>query len=329
MGIPRNAAKGNRVLFAVSATFTCKEKLMAWKFMVFCALAGLFGCLSATVARAADAVAPAVYTVGKAKVTAIQDIASDRDISVFRGMSEEELRKIAPKGSVPSSATVFLVQYADQAILLDTGYGRKDSNLLPALKGLGLGPDDITAVVITHMHGDHIGGLLLPEGGIAFPKARIFIAEPEIAFWTNQEHIKQYPHRERNFVLAKSVADAYGAKIATFTPGTKVLAFDSLFAPGHTPGHTVFTLASDNQRMLFVADIVHGAAIQFPNPKVSVTYDLDMDEAAKSRIMVIEKALAESLPIAGTHHPFPSVGVVAKGSGAEAYTYATIQPGAQ
>lgn len=268
----------------------------------------------------AHAVAPQVqsYALGSAQVWAIADSTGDRDMDVFKNLDPDLLKRYAPDGKSPSAVMAFAVRSGSHTFLIDTGLGlpsgARASLLMPGLKAAGITPEEIDSVLLTHLHGDHIGGLV-SEGKRAFPNARIYISRPEHGFWLSPESLPKYPDRKANFEAVQRLAELYKGFIELFDFETTVIPnVQALDARGHTPGHTAFLLDADGEKLLFWGDLIHSAALQFPHPEISARYDMNPSEAAKIREVFMLKASEEKLPIAGSHLPFPAIGRVQKNS---------------
>jgi glyoxylase-like metal-dependent hydrolase (beta-lactamase superfamily II) len=178
----------------------------------------------------------------------------------------------------------------------------------------------VTLVLITHMHGDHIGGLLR-DGQRAFPSARILSSRAERDFWIDLDSAARFPNRGGGFDMARRVFKAYSGSEETFEFGAVVApGIRALDARGHTPGHTAFLLECGGESLLFWGDLAHAAALQFPRPDINASYDMDPAASAAARARFMEKAAAEKLTVAGSHLPFPGVGTVEK-TGPESYLY--------
>lgn len=293
------------------------------KTFALCMVAALSIAVSPVSAPAADGEAlpaPKPFMVGKATVTALQDMAGEMDLGIFSGAPEEKMKALVPGGKAPAGVMVFLVETGGKKILIDAGYGadtpERKSGLPELLSGLGLKPESIDLVLLTHMHGDHVGGLL-KNGKPAFPNAEILVAKQELDFWVNPASREKFPDGARTMDTAMATRDAYGARMRTFAYGDAVApGMTGVATVGHTPGHTMFILESDGARMFFWGDLTHAAAIQFALPEACARYDMDMPQSVKTRIEVMTRAAEENTPVAGAHLPFPAVGMVEKKDGA-------------
>jgi glyoxylase-like metal-dependent hydrolase (beta-lactamase superfamily II) len=250
--------------------------------------------------------------VGSFEVNMLVENRGQGRSSILIGADEGQLRQYIPGGVYPSATNTFLIRGLNQTILVDTGFG---AALFESMKTLGVRPDDVDAVLITHMHGDHIGGLQ-KNGQALFPKAKVYLARQERDYWVNTNSAGYSGG-------AAAALAPYGSQVQTFLPGgldeprqellpgiTPIAAF------GHTPGHTLFLVESGDQKMLIWGDLMHAQNIQFPLPGVSVTYDTDPAAAAAVRKAVLEYTAKNGVVIGGMHLVYPAVGsVAAQGEG--------------
>jgi len=273
-------------------------------FAVACVVSAWCGVAWAEGAQAAE------FSVGKATVWAIADSTGDREAGVFPDADPEALAQYMPTGRVPSAVMVFLVKTGDETILIDTGMGapsgERASRLDEGLKQIGVAPEEITVVLITHMHGDHIGSLQ-KDGRPVFTNAKVYV------------NVREREHFTKTAVNAAAVAalNAYGANVAAFDtlglgpvyreilPGVRAIA-----AYGHTPGHTIFLIENGGAKFLIVGDLLHIAQVQFPRPDISATYDADGKVSAAIRRQVLDYAAKNKIPIGGMHIVYPGAGMV-------------------
>ncbi|MDR0660950.1 MAG: MBL fold metallo-hydrolase [Prevotellaceae bacterium] len=267
------------------------------------------------------------YKVGEYEVILLPEGQQTSKPSVLIGATPEMLTETMSDGTYISAVNAFLVKTPQANILVDTGYGHK---LLENLASVGVSPEDIDQVLLTHMHRDHIGGLLL-DGKAAFPNATLSISTPEAAYWTSKEIMNSMPENRRGgFQAAQKAVNIYEreAGFMDFEPldiedslldyvkmsdgyaMPKVDGVTGYKAFGHTPGHTMYMVESKGEKLLIWADLTHVMPIQMPYPEISVTYDVDPKMAAESRKKVLEFVTINKIPIAGMHIAYPAIGNV-------------------
>lgn len=229
------------------------------------------------------------------KVTWIQDNAKERlmERTLFADASDELIDSLKLADGIPSSMSTFLVETDGVRILFDTGMGASDSRLLSGLASLGVTPADIKYLYITHFHGDHIGGMMKGDS-IVFPNAEVYASKVEYDAWLKMPS-------DRNAQVVKTM-NAYKDRLHLFEfgetlPGNVV----TMNAEGHTPGHTVYQAG----KLLVIADLIHGAALQLEHPEICAAYDMDKDAAVKSRKHFLRYAKENGLTMAGMHLPPP------------------------
>lgn len=229
------------------------------------------------------------------KVTWIQDNAKERlmERTLFADASDELIDSLKLADGIPSSMSTFLVETDGVRILFDTGMGAPDSRLLSGLASLGVTPADIKYLYLTHFHGDHIGGMMKGDS-IVFPNAEVYASDVEYDAWLKMPS-------DRNAQVVKTM-NAYKDRLHLFEfgetlPGNVV----TMNAEGHTPGHTVYQAG----KLLVIADLIHGAALQSEHPEICAAYDMDKDAAVKSRKHFLRYAKENGLTMAGMHLPPP------------------------
>lgn len=231
--------------------------------------------------------------LGDVRVTWIQDRSAMQPVNLFPQAPASLIDSLHLRGGIPSSLSTFLVESKGMRILFDTGLGGKDSRLLHLLSLMGLTPADIGFIYLTHLHSDHIGGLL--DGGRPmFPMAQVFVSKQEFKGWMGM-------HGEKKAQVEK-MAKAYRLNLHFFDFGDYLPGgVKTIDASGHTPGHTVFRVGD----LLIVGDILHGAALQLANLDLCPTYDMNPAEARVARKRILQLARTDSLVMAGMHLPAP------------------------
>ena len=255
--------------------------------------------------------------IGNAKIILLSEGQGNGNAGILIDAKPEIIAKYAPNNAFPIATNAFLMQMNGKNILFDTGYGRA---LFDNLQSVQIKPEDIDIIFITHMHGDHISGLLRDDKA-AFPNATLFIAKPEHDYWTDDAAISQMPENRRGgFLSAKKVVETYKSRVQLFEPNTVnsqdikdvYPGIKAIAAYGHTPGHTTFLLESGNSKMLIWGDLTHAMAVQMPHPEIAVSYDVDPKMAIQSRLAILKFVSEQKIPIAGMHIAYPGIGVVEK-----------------
>ena len=263
--------------------------------------------------------------VGDAQVSLIQD----GDLTLAAAELFQDLPPAAWAGRLPQAADgqvivpvhAALVQVDGEAILLDTGSGAAPADgarggaLLPALAALGLTPDDITRVVISHLHGDHVGGLVDRAGDTvrpAFPRARHHLPRAD---W---DWLQGFPDELRAQYLRPLEAlpgltlDAPDDRL---TPSLR-----SVGAAGHTPGHRCLVIESAGHAFCFLGDLVHDPALHFAAPDRVTAWDVQPDLTPASRRRVAAHAVAGDWLLTAAHVAWPGPGRLTP-TGADGWTW--------
>ncbi len=266
---------------------------------------------------------PGIYRrrIGEVLVTALFDGSFVMPPEVCVGATPEEqdaIRRAA--GLTPPFSIVintFMLQWAERTMLIDVGagdtMGPSVGRLAANLRAAGVTSDDVNAVVLTHLHADHAGGLTDTAGMPAFPNAELYLSEAELAHWTSDAAREAAPE------FLRSSFDLARRKIAPYARRTKHLirdgvppGFQAVPLPGHTPGHTGYLIKREGEKLLIWGDAMSVPALQAPWPDVSLIFDTDPELGISTRRGVLERAVAENLLVAGMHLPFPGFSRVAK-----------------
>jgi glyoxylase-like metal-dependent hydrolase (beta-lactamase superfamily II) len=269
-----------------------------------------------------EAQAPGFYRImlGDFKVIALTDGTTPVPFGdLLQGESRAKLAATFKDAGEPmereTSINSFLIDTGDHRILIDAGSGRLFGDccgrLPETLRAAGYTARSIDIVLLTHVHGDHSGGLTV-NGQRVFPNAEVYLAKSEFDYWMSdaaKAHAKashQKMFEEGRAALAPYVT---AGRIRTFdAPSTLLPGIVALPAAGHTPGHTFFEIASREHRMRVVGDIIHAAEIQLPQPGITIDFDVDEALAAKTRRTALTELSDTHELVAAEHISFPGLG---------------------
>lgn len=290
--------------------------------------------LAAGVAHATGpAVSPFRRAIGGATVTPLLDGFFDVETAYWTGIAAADVAAAAhaafldPAAPIRIGIAAWLVRVGAQTVLVDAGagalFGTSGGRLLEALAADGATPADIDAVLVGHMHPDHIGGLLAGDRP-AFPRAELIVAEADHRFWTDPAMASRAPEGIRGwFGAARAVADAHAGRLTLVADGASpVSGFTAVALPGHTPGHTAWRLETGGDTVLFWSDTALVAPVQFARPDAMLVFDADPEAARASRLRAFGEAAEARSLVTGTHLPFPGFGHVARQDGAFAWVSA-------
>jgi glyoxylase-like metal-dependent hydrolase (beta-lactamase superfamily II) len=225
--------------------------------------------------------------------------------------------------AVDLGMNILVIRKDKDVILIDTGAGfgfGPDSGWLPqSLKDAGIGLQEVTQIVITHAHPDHIGGLFNKDGQLIFPGAQVYLSEIEHAFWLSDKPDFSKSKFSRKEMLAKLLVATREALTALKDRLHLFSDKDVLFgclrlqlAAGHTPGHTLVRVFSGNEEMVHIADLLHSDVLLFPHPEWGFDGDTDFELAAATRRKVMEALAADRTKVFSYHLPWPGIGHVKK-----------------
>lgn len=224
----------------------------------------------------------------------IQDNLSPRMMgrTLFPDAPDSLIAELGLEEGIPASVSAFLVKTDGNEILFDAANGAPDSQLMPVLESLQTTADEVDYIFITHLHGDHIGGLL-KEGEAVFSNALVYINKIEYDAWMAMEG--------RQSEGLRNICSAYGERVKTFTIEDELpCGIEAVEAYGHTPGHTAYRVGD----ALIAGDVMHGTALQARYPEFSAGFDMDKEMSVKTRRAILKMA-EEGIKVYGMHFPAP------------------------
>jgi glyoxylase-like metal-dependent hydrolase (beta-lactamase superfamily II) len=260
--------------------------------------------------------------VGGINITAL----SDGTVRVYqrdqlRNTTPEEVDQLLAKSyeKSPNRASMnsFLIEIGDRLLMVDVGAGEvlgpKLNKLSSSMSGIGLGPGDVTDILLTHIHPDHSGGLM-NGGRKVFPNAKLHVNKKELEYWSSKENAARatghtldwfnlFEHTVRPY-LADGSVQTYDGEVELF-PGLRTVA-----AYGHTPGQVSYILEDGGEKIVFWGDLIHVPEVQFEVPTVTITFDVDQTQAAAQRLKSLADAAEHGYLVAMPHAHFPGVGHV-------------------
>ncbi|EYC50300.1 beta-lactamase [Hylemonella gracilis str. Niagara R] len=257
--------------------------------------------------------------VGAIDIIALSDGTVTLNSELLSRMPPEQVQSVLKQSYVGpllnASVNAYLIKQGERLILVDAGTGElygPTLNKLPAsLKAVGYTPEQITDILVTHIHTDHTGGLM--DGNTrVFPNATIHVDRREVEYWLSPEKRAQAPAQMQQYfdqAQLKFGPSVAAGKVKVFDGATELFAgIRSVPAYGHTPGHSFYVLESLGEKIAFWGDILHVAEVQLPHPDVTIQFDVDPTAAAAARARAFAEAAQQGYLIAPAHMSFPGVG---------------------
>jgi glyoxylase-like metal-dependent hydrolase (beta-lactamase superfamily II) len=262
--------------------------------------------------------------LGAMEIIALHDGALRRPLGeeFVRNAPLEQVKALLAAQSLPTEYvdipfTAFLVVSGNTRFLIDTGFadngppttGRLRANLAAA----GYQPGDIDHVILSHYHGDHINGLRAKDGTLVYPRAKVHVPAPEHAYWMDDARMNAAPPAQQGAFQAvrRALGNLPPDQLVTFEPGADLApGITSSAAFGHTPGMSVFTIRSEGQAFMYVADVTNVPALFARSPEWAVAFDMDAEMARQTRRRIFDMLVKEKMLAGGFHFPFPAFGTL-------------------
>ena len=270
--------------------------------------------------------------LGKARITALSDGIGRRplDAGFVKNAPLAQVQAALAAANLPTTHidvpyTCFVVELDGKRYLLDTGFADNGAagtgHLHQHMRAAGIDPANIDAVIISHMHGDHINGLRRKDGSLVYPKAKVHIPQDEAAFWLDDARMLALPESGRGgFQNARRVFKGYPRElIQLFKSGEDIApGISTLAAFGHSPGHTAIRVQSGSERFTFIGDAAHLPVLFVKNPDWQVQFDMNPEQARITRHTLLARLAADKDWVGGYHFPLPAIGQLQKsGAGYE------------
>lgn len=271
--------------------------------------------------------APGYYRtmIGDFEVTVLSDgtvdLPMDKLLHEKPAKLQGALSKHFLKAPVETSVNTFLINTGSKLVLVDTGagglFGPTLGKLLATLKAAGYQPEQVDEIYITHLHPDHVGGLVSADKA-AFPNAVVRADKHDADFWLSKAKQDAAPEDKKGYFQGAQASLAAYASANRFKPfeGTTELVpgIRATSSYGHTPGHTSYVVESRGEKLVLVGDLLHAQFIQFEDPSVTIEFDSDTKAALASRKAAFADAAKGGYLVGAAHLPFPGLGHL-RGSG--------------
>ena len=273
-------------------------------------------------APAAQTVAPGYYRMmlGDFEVTALSDGTVPLPMNkLLTGIKQEDAEAALASSFLGSptetSVNAFLINTGSKLVMVDTGaaglFGPSLGRLLASLKAAGYQPEQVDEIYITHLHGDHVGGLMA-GGKMAFPNAVVRVDQHDADFWLSQANMDKASAEQKGaFQGAMTSLNPYvqAGKFKPFEGDTELVpGVRAMATHGHTPGHSVYLVESKGKKLVLWGDLMHVAAVQFDDPTVTIAFDSDSKAALAQRQKVFAMAATEGYIVGAAHISFPGLG---------------------
>lgn len=278
------------------------------------------------------------FKIGTMEATVISDGALPLGPpgDAFLGLSKEEITRqltenFLPADNVVLEQNILVLNTGSKLVLFDTGmgivktFGPSTGQLMKTLVQAGISPAAVDAVVMTHAHIDHCGGIMSAQNARNFPNARLYISQADYEYWTDPAKVsaaalKPFLDQARRNLVPNRDRIQFVKDGEEFIPGIHAIA-----TPGHTVGHTIFMIDSAGKQLCFIGDLTHHQHLLMEKPLTEFAYDTDPRQSAQTRIRMLNMLAANRTPLLAYHFPWPGIGNVAKMGDGFRYVLARMQ----
>ncbi|MFZ6778803.1 MBL fold metallo-hydrolase [Undibacterium sp. Ji83W] len=283
--------------------------------------------------------APGFYRMmlGSFEVTVLSDGTATRHVDEIMSKPEEVRAAYAHQHEeLPAELSIntYLINTGSKLLLVDTGAGElfgaasdgsgSSNRLIRNLRAAGYQPEQVDAVLLTHIHGDHSGGLSA-GGKRLFPNADVYVDKNDANYWLSTAQANAAPAaKQLTFTQSRATVNPYAdaGRLKIFNGAQELFAgVSSIPSYGHTPGHTAYLISSQGKSLLLWGDVIHAGAAQFKDPTITIAYDFDASAAVKSRQYLLQLAASKGYLVGSAHISFPGLGHI--GSTATGFEWLT------
>ncbi len=307
------------------SVFSMKKLALAAALASATFITGLGSQLAMAAAPMVKTPAPGYYRlmVGSFEVTAINDgtveLPVDKLLTNPEPKTNAALANSFLKAPLETSVNAYLINTGEKLVLIDAGagalFGPTLGKFVANLRASGYEPAQVDDIYITHLHSDHIGGLV-SNNALAFPNAVVHVDQKDSDFWLSKANLDKAPADAKSFytnAIAMLTPYKTAKKFAPFnhktqlTPGIKAVS-----TYGHTAGHSVYEVESQGQKLWLIGDLIHVAAVQLDHPEITIAFDSDQKKAAAERDKIFTQAAKEGILVGAAHIQFPGLGHLRK-----------------
>ena len=267
------------------------------------------------------------FKLGSAECTVVSDgqLPLGDPNAAFLNISKDEIARELQTNFLPVTnavleQNVLVANFGDRVVLFDTGmgtdklFGDTTGKLGATLRAAGIDPANVDAVVMSHAHIDHCGGIIAADGSYNFPNAQYYIGQADFDYWTDDSKIpSSYPVRQHFLDQARKNLLPVKDRVHFYKDNEEILpGITALSAPGHTVSHTIFMINSGNQQLCYIGDLAHHPVLLLERPRTQFAFDTDPVQSAESRVRMLSMLATNRVPLLAYHFAWPGIGHVSK-----------------